>query len=363
MPPTYQVPPGTSMPGIQAPPPPEPTRKPVALLVAILALITGGVAVGGYMMFQKSTRNPVTAGQMAAAPAAPGVQQAPSAQLPSGPGVVTAPSRPSDPGKPVTASPQTPPSDGMAPSVVMAPGSRTPSAPSVTQAPGVQTPTAPPVVAAPQQPVEPQRPVTAAVPKQPESRPQAQAQPQAPPDNRDFDRYVRWLQYVEQERAGLRAQGETESFRMIDNFYQAALGLANPDANDALLQQQFDRNMQLTLQRTVAAIQLFRQNIIRTKPPVPPDCKALDQYYMAAMEQEGVATASLLEALARKDIGRIKQISRMGTGNIDRNLGMANRKLEEVYRGRGLNQQFRIETGGNASMLGGLMGLGGMGGF
>jgi hypothetical protein len=71
----------------------------------------------------------------------------------------------------------------------------------------------------------------------------------------------------------------------------------------------------------------------------------------------------LLDALVRKDIGRIKQIGRTATGRIDRNLGMANMRLEQAYRGRGLNQQFRIETGGNASMLGGLMGMGGMGGF
>lgn len=356
MPPTYQVPSGMPPPGAyHAAPLPQPSKKPIALLVAVMLLIGGGVLAGGFMMFKKS-QNAVTGGQMAANPTAPGLQQAPSAVTPSAPGVVTAPSRPTVPGQPVTAGPQTP-NDGMAPSVVMAPGSTPQSAPSVAVVPGVQSPTAPPVTTAPQQPNRPQAPVTGAP-----TQAQAPPQPQAPPDNADFDRYLRWLQYVENERATLRAQGETESFRMIDNFYQAALGLADPDTNDAILQQQFDRNIQVTLQRTVGAIRLFRQNVVNSKRsvPVPPDCRALDQHYMSALEQEGVATAALLEALTRKDIGRIKQIGRSGTGNIDRSLGMANNKLEQVYRSRGLNQQFRIETGGGSSMLGGMMGLGGL---
>ena len=42
--------------------------------------------------------------------------------------------------------------------------------------------------------------------------------------------------------------------------------------------------------------------------------------------------------------------------NIDRNLGMANKQLEKVYQGRGLNQLFTIETGQKSSMLGGMLG-------
>jgi hypothetical protein len=246
----------------------------------------------------------------------------------------------------------------LAPSVVMAPGSTAPGAPSVTNATGVQTPTAPPVLAAPNQPA-PAAPSVAQAPNRPLPKPDAPAVV----DNSDLDRYIRWLQFVETERQGLRAMGETESFRMIDSFYQTAMGLADPDSNDAMIQRQFDQNIQVTLNRAVTATRMFRQNIMRTKPAVPSDCKALDQYYMAAMEEEGMQTVQLLDALVRKDIGRIKQIGRTATGRIDRNLGMANMRLEQAYRGRGLNQQFRIETGGNASMLGGLMGMGGMGGF
>ncbi|MGV3723621.1 MAG: hypothetical protein ACO1SX_22215 [Actinomycetota bacterium] len=358
MPPTYQVPSGTPPPGAYHSPPPAPSKKPVALLVAVMLLIAVGVLAGGVMMFQKS-RNAVTGGQMASTPQAPGLQQAPSAVMPNAPGVVAAPNRPVTPGQPVTAGPQTPKDDGMAPSVVMAPGSQAPGAPSVTLAPGVQAPAAPPVTAAPPQPGRPSAPMTAA-PNRAQPPPQA---PPPPPNNNDLDRYVLWLQYVEQERQGLRAMGETESFRMIEGFYQTALGLADPDSNDAMIQQQFNQNLMRTLNNAVFAARKFQQNVISTKPKVPSDCLALDQYYMAAMKEESEQTVMLLNALVRKDIGQIKRIGNTASGRINKNLGMANLRLEQVYRGRGLNQQFRIETGGNASMLGGMMGMGGMGGL
>lgn len=191
------------------------------------------------------------------------------------------------------------------------------------------------------QPLRP--PVQSAVPQAP-----------APRDNRDFDAYLRWLRYVENERQGLRAQGETESFRLIEAFYQNALNMADPDAVDG----QFDRHLQVTLNNTVRAIQLFRNNVLRTKPRVPVDCQQLDRYYMDALRQEGDTTAGLFHAMATKDIGRIKMLGRQGVAGIDRNLRNANRELEKVYRGRDLNPDFAIEAGGNSSLLGGMMGLG-----
>jgi hypothetical protein len=83
---------------------------------------------------------------------------------------------------------------------------------------------------------------------------------------------------------------------------------------------------------------------------------------MAAVDQESLATSKLMEAMARKDIGMVKSIGGRGVSNIDWNLGQANLQLKKVYDGRGLNQQFEISTGGNSSLLGGVMGLGGFGG-
>ena len=358
MPPTYQMPSGTPYPGSQIQAPPAGNKKPIALLAALLLLITSGVAAGTFFLVRKPNQA-VTGGKVTQVPVAPGVQQASGTAAPSAPGVMSLPGgRPPAPGQPVTGAVPKPTDPNMAPNVMMAPGSAAPTGSSVTQVTGVQTPTAPAVIAAPNQPI-PAGPSAVAAPNRPTPKPEAPAVV----DNSDLDRYIRWLQYVEQERQGLRAMGETESFRMIDGFYQAALGLADPDSNDAVIQQQFNQNLMVTLNRAVAASRMFRTNIMRTKPAVPSDCKALDQYYMAAMDEESTQTVALLDALVRKDIGRIKQIGRTAAGRIDKNLGMANLRLEQTYRGRGLNQQFRIETGGNSSMLGGLMGMGGMGGF
>jgi hypothetical protein len=339
-----------------APPPPPPQKRPIAILATLAVLLLAGVVTGSVLLVQGKfgrARNSVTGSQVAQLPSGPGVDQATGTALPSGPGIVSTPNGVPRPGQPVTSGTGKP--DAGIPSVVMAPGSRVPSAPSVVTAPGVALPPGPNPVMAPGTTPKPTAPVTG-LPSMPVVKPQAPA----PPDNSDFDKYLRWLQYVEQERAGLRAQGETESFRMIDQFYQTMLGLADPDTNDAALQRQMDANLQVTLQRTVAAIRLFRSNVMRTKPPVPADCQALDRYYMSAMEQEGTTTAALMDAMARKDIGRIKMLSKSGVGSIDKDLGMANLKLEQVYKSRGLNQQFRIETGGNSSMLGGMLGLGGL---
>lgn len=333
-------------------------RKPVALLAAAIALIVLLIGLGAFAL-TRGSRNPVVAGTTPAPSNGPGVQMAQgSPGAPPTPGVVAQRGGPPpDPGKPVVAAP-TKPDDGMAPPVTMAPGSARPSAPGV-----VTTPSAPPVPAGPNPIAVPSRPAPPA--PNPIAQPprQAAAPPPAPapPDNRDFDRYLQWLQFVENERAGLRARGETQSFRVIGQFYQAMFGLADPDANDAQIQQQFDRTLQGELRDCLTATRLFANNITRTKPPVPADCRALDSYYMAAVRQEAQTTVLLMDALAHKDIGRIKQVGSAGVGSIDQNLGMANRQLEQVYRQRGLNQQFVIKTGGNSSMLGGMIGLSGMG--
>ncbi len=331
-----------------------PDKKPVMLLAALLSLIVAVVAVAG-LAISGRLKNPVVGSQSAKLPTGPGVQMAQGTAAPAGPGVLgTTPGSPA-PGAPITGT--TPKDDGMAPPVTVSGGNGSPQGPSVvTSQGGPATPLGPNPIASPQ-PAPPRAPAVTGSPNQPAPVPQA---PPAPPNNADFDLYLRWLRYVENERGTLRAQGETTSFRLIEGFYQTALGLADPDANDAMIQQQFNAQLQQTLNLTLNSIRAFRANITRTKPFVPADCRALDAYYLRAVDLEGQQTALLMDALMRKDIGRIKSIGRSGVASIDQNLGMSNRELERVYQQRGLNQQFRIQTGGNSSMLGGMIGLGGM---
>jgi len=173
-----------------------------------------------------------------------------------------------------------------------------------------------------------------------------------------FDRYIRWLRDVENFRAELRARGETESFAVIEQFYRAMLGLSDPDSNEADLERQFNEGLRMKLGQVVSDIRLTWRNIERTKPPVPLDCGALDRYFMRAVQLEGEQTTAILEALSRRDIGGIRSIGRRGVAEIDVQLGAANIELERVYRQRGLNPLFRIQTGGNSSLLGGMLGLG-----
>jgi hypothetical protein len=353
MPPSYPAQPNVTQ-GYAVPPPPAaPNKKPVLLLSALIILICAVVGTASVMLWKRSGQS-VVGGKTSVVPNGPGVQQALNPGAPPGPGVVVNGNQVPVPGAPVMANGKNP--DGVAPNPLLSTGGRAPNAPGVTT---VQTPTlpnAPSPVAVVPTPARPSAPLIG----QQQNPGMPQPAPPRPPDNSDFDRYLRWLQFVENERAGLRAQGETESFRVIDSFYQAMLGLADPDANDAQLQRQFDAGIQQTLNRALMAARQFRVNILRTKPPVPSDCKALDNYYMRAVDLEAQQTVVLMDALARKDIGRVKSIGRSGVAQVDTNLGMANKALEEVYRQRGLNQQFRIQTGGNSSMLGGMIGLGGL---
>ncbi len=323
--------------------------KPVWLLATILTLVAAGV-VGAGVMMAKRLRPAVTSAQQPGTPTGPGVQAAGGVGMPNGPGVTGSTGSTLPPGPNTVGSTQKP-DDGMAPPLTVSQNYGGPQGPSVvTSQSGPSTPMGPNPLGATGGNAPPAPPVTGGTPP-PAPR---------PPDNADFDRYVRWLRYVETERSGLRAEGETESFRVIDSFYQTMLGLSDPDANDIQMQQQFDNRIRQSLQRTVQAIRIFGNNISRTKPPVPSDCRALDAHYLRAVTLEAEQTAGLLDALARKDIGRVRSIGKSGVGSIDTSLGMANRELEKVYQGRGLNQQFRIETGGNSSMLGGMIGLGGV---
>jgi hypothetical protein len=339
-----------------APPAPAPAaapnRKPVLLLVSLILLITAGVAAAAFKLVKRPGPS-VVSGIGAPAATAPNVSHAVTPDAPPSPGVVAAQGGAPPPGHPVTGSQPKP--DDMAPSPVMVQGGGAPNSPSVTRVLTPEVPAYPNPVA-----VTPARtpagdPMRVTQRQVTPGRPLETRQP-APPDNRDFDKYILWLRFVENQRVALRAQGETETFRVIQGFYQTMIGMSDPDFDE----RQFDRGLQMTLNRTLIAMRSFRNNILRTKPPVPADCKALDQYYMAAVGDEAMTTARLLQAMVNKDIGSVKAVGKSGTANIDWNLGQANQHLERVYQGRGLNQQFRIQTGGSSSMLGGLVGLGGL---
>jgi hypothetical protein len=317
----------------------------VALLVALILLLMVGVG-GASVYFVRRQANPLVSGATGQLPSSPGVAQGVAPGMPSSPNIVsgdTAP--PPGPSSPITSGAKGP--DGMAPSVLMAPGTRSPSAGSVTQAPSVRIPESTGIT----QGVNPQMPG---------GPPVMGANPSPPvPDNSDFDRYINWLRFVENERKGLRAQGETEIYRMIPDLMGHNLGaiLGDPDNNNEEASfAQMQQNQINKVNRIARAMQIFAQSIRKTKPPVPSDCKALDSFYMSAMDEEARQTVITLEAFARQDIGRLKQVMGSGVGNIDSQLGLANLELEKAYRGRGLNKLFTISTGGNSSLFGGLVG-------
>jgi hypothetical protein len=320
-------------------------------ILAILLLVVAGAVTTGVVALARRGQPSVVAGQQPQAPIGPGVAQNTNPGMPAAPGVTQNPvGQPPPPGSPVTGAPKNPDSD-MAPGITMGPGSGTPTAPSVVAGRQVPLPPGPAVTGAPTSAPPPAAPVVS-------GQPQA---PPAPRDNSDFDRYLRWMQYVENERRNLRSVGETQAFSLMEGYLNTLLSLSDPDANETITAQQMEQRTAAMFQRTLAAIQAFQQNIVRTRPPVPSDCRTLDNLYLAAAQREGQATAQLVAAMSRRDIGTIKTIGRQAVGDINSKLGQANLELERVYKGRGLNQLFKIDAGGGSSMLDGISGLGGLG--
>lgn len=318
-------------------------RKPVLLLAALLVLILGLVG-GAAVLVVRNRAGSVVGGKQPLIPTGQGVQQAANPEAPRGPGALSSQGQMPPSGQPLTAAPRQP--DGMAPSVLMAPGSQTPSAPSVTSVRQPALPNAPSAVSVTPQPGPAAPPVVG-------QRARAAA-PQPTPDNSDFDRYIRWLRFVENERRGLRAKGENEIFRLLPLLITGGFDIQTLSDPDADPQEMNRRRLQATFNETLRAMNITWANIRRTKPAVPSDCRALDSYYMAGMEEEMVQTANVLRAFTAGNIGDLKSIGGRAVANIDEKLGLANRELESAFRQRGLNQQFRIETGGGSSMLGGL---------
>jgi hypothetical protein len=357
MAPTYQVPSQTPYPGA---PEAMPSKKPVALLAAVLALVTTGVVAGSLFLMKKSN-TAVTAGQVAAVPEAPGLQQAPTQALPQGPGVVSAPGRPQVPGQPVTSAPQRPKEDGMAPNVMMAPGTQSPTAPSVTQAPSVQAPAAPSVIAAPPQPQAPAASVTRA----PSAAPKPAAPAPAPVvDNRQFDRYIQWLQFVEDKRQEFRnvAAGDLPNF--VARIYDIGINSENPERDLGIMVNQYNRNI-------LVSTRMFQNSLRNSRAQwrlvVPQDCAVLDRNYMEAVtleaESTGMIMQSLGEAMRLKNIGMAKTTGERFKRMIYPRLKVANRELDRVYKARNYDPDANIHIDDKPLMGDSNNSLGGMGGM
>jgi len=155
-------------------------------------------------------------------------------------------------------------------------------------------------------------------------------------DQLAFEQYLDWLRTVELERLSLRTWGE--------HHLSTGETLIQPDP----------AQRRQVLHLAGQEVSAFRQRILRTKPVVPADCRIVDQYFMGAIAQEGSQAADLLEALEQQDADRVRQLQHSGTGRIDRDLTVANAKLEQTLRKRGQPLVLRIETGVDASLLGAL---------
>jgi hypothetical protein len=149
-----------------------------------------------------------------------------------------------------------------------------------------------------------------------------------------FERYLDWLRSVELERQGLRAWGERHLPKGL-----------SPSATEPAQQRP-------VLRLARQEVNAFRQRIVRTKPIVPPDCRIVDQYYMGAIAREGTQTSDFLDALGYAGDTPTGQIDHHGTGGIDRDLTIANARLEQTFRKRGLPATLRLEMGPDASLLG-----------
>jgi len=151
-----------------------------------------------------------------------------------------------------------------------------------------------------------------------------------------FQRYLDWLRAVELERLSLRTWGE----------HHLSAGEPATPSEPAQRRQ--------VLHLAGQEVRAFRQRILRTRPVVPPECRIVDQYYMGALSQEASQTIDLLEAMEQQDVDQTRQFQRLGTGRVDRDLTVANAKLEQTLRKHGQPPALRIEMGAGASLLGAL---------
>lgn len=360
--------PGAPAPGYSPNPssylPPVPQRKkPVALLAALITLVVVGVG-GATVALVKNRQQPsVVAGPNGGLVPGNPITEVASSSLPAGPAATSTPVPAPTPGKAVTATPNLPRpkgGDDMAPAVTMGPD-RSPTGPSVTSVQSVPVPAAPPVTMAPSSPAKPQAPVTGTPSARPRPAPSVTGTPQ-PQANNDpvFDKYLQWLQFVEGERQKMDAVKGTMEQQEIKEFYDLVLQMGSDTSPEA------DRKMMAYPQQKMAQFaeiqrrqQIFWNNMLRTKPPVPEDCKFLDYYYTTAAKLSIQTAQQLQGALTSGNYGAIQVLSK-NSAVINANLKRANAELEKVRDVRRLPFTWAIQESGGGGGMGLGLGLPGM---
>jgi hypothetical protein len=161
----------------------------------------------------------------------------------------------------------------------------------------------------------------------------ARADTPSPAARMAFQRYLEWLRQVELERLRLRSWGEEH----LPEVVAAAPGSA-------------ERKQAVRL--ALAEVRAFSQRVVRTKPVVPADCRIVDQYYMGALAREGAGATDLVEALQAGDAEEVRRRQKAAINAVDRDLTVANAKLEQTFRKRGAPVTLHLETGAVASILG-----------
>ena len=221
-------------------------------------------------------------------------------------------------------------------SSVLMSGLENPSTPAVVQAPRTQ-PKAPPITQAPN-PTKPAAPVV---------------QAPAPVDNSSFERYLNWLRFAEQEREKLTIQAGARQQQEIKEFYDLILqmgGDPGPEVDQKMIAYP-DKQMK-AFQDVVNSQAVFWQNIIRTKPAVPEDCKYLDFYYTEA----GRISVALAEEAGRAAQARNMsglQAALRKNALVDSNLKKANSELDKIKSVRRLRDDWMISglSGGGGGMM------------
>jgi hypothetical protein len=148
-----------------------------------------------------------------------------------------------------------------------------------------------------------------------------------------FQRYAEWLRQVELERLRLRNWGEEHLPEVV------AATPGSPERKQ-------------TVREALAEVRAFSQRVVRTKPVVPADCRIVDQYYMGALDREAAGAAALVEALEAGNEDESRRLQKAAIGAVDRDLTVANAKLEQTFRKRGEPVTLHLETGAAASLLG-----------